>query len=93
MEVHLTPDQEAFIRLGVESGRFERPEAAVAEALSLWEARERARVEILYAVDAAEASLARGERRSITEESMRDLAAEVKRRGRLRLEAERADSR
>jgi putative addiction module CopG family antidote len=47
MEVHLTPDQEAFIRQAVETGRFHRSEDAVAEALSLWEERERARTEIL----------------------------------------------
>jgi len=93
MEVHLTPDQDAFIRLGIEAGRFERAEDAVQEALALWEARERKRIEILDAVDAAEASLARGAGRSITEASMGDLAADVKRRGRALLEAGPADSR
>ena len=55
------------------------------EALSLWEERERRRAEILAAVDVAEASLARGEGRSITEQSMRELAGEVEKRGRARL--------
>jgi putative addiction module CopG family antidote len=91
MEVRLTPDQEAFVRQGIESGRFHRPEDAVAEALSLWEERERTRAEILAAVDAAEASLARGEGRVIaTEQDARDLANKVKQRGRARLEAEQA---
>jgi Arc/MetJ-type ribon-helix-helix transcriptional regulator len=85
MEVVLTRDQEAFVRMGIESGRFIRPEDAIREALSLWEERERARVEILAAVDAAEASLARGEGRAITQQSMHELAAEVKQRGRTRL--------
>jgi hypothetical protein len=49
---------------------------------------QRTRAEILAAVDEAEASLARGEGRVITEQSMRDLAAEVKQRGRDRLAAE-----
>jgi hypothetical protein len=48
--------------------------------------------EILTAVDAAEASLARGEGRSITQESMRQLAEEVKQRGRKRLSAECSDA-
>jgi putative addiction module CopG family antidote len=87
MEVRLTPDQEAFIRQAIETGRFHRPEDAVEEALSLWEERERARAEILAAVEAADASLARGEGRDITPESMRRLADEVKRRGRARLAA------
>jgi putative addiction module CopG family antidote len=90
MEVHLTPDQEAFVRQGIASGRFQSEADAVAEALSLWEERERNRSEILAAVDAAEASLARGEGRVITEQSMRELAEEVKHRGRARLKAERA---
>ena len=31
MEVHLTPDQEAFVRQAIESGRLHRPEDAVEE--------------------------------------------------------------
>ncbi len=58
------------------------------EALSLWEERERTRAEILAAVDEAESSLARGEGRIVTQESMRELAEDVKRRGRARLAAE-----
>jgi putative addiction module CopG family antidote len=88
MEVHLTPDQQAFVRQAIESGRLHGEEDAVREALSLWEERERARAEVLAAVDAGEASLARGEGRIITEQSMRELAAEVKQRGRARLAAE-----
>jgi hypothetical protein len=42
----------------------------------------RTRAEILAAVDIAEASLARGEGRVITQESMRELAEHVKQRGR-----------
>jgi putative addiction module CopG family antidote len=90
MEVHLTPDQEAFVRQAIESGRLNRPEDAVEGALRLWEERERTRAEILAAVDAAEASLDRGEGIEVTEQSMRELAEGVKQRGRARLEAERA---
>jgi putative addiction module CopG family antidote len=90
MEIRLTPDQEAFVRQGIEAGRFHSEADAIAEALSLWEERERARAEILAAVDAAEASLDRDEGIVITEESMRELAEDVKRRGRARIEPERA---
>jgi Arc/MetJ-type ribon-helix-helix transcriptional regulator len=91
MEVRLTVDQEAFVRRAIESGRLRSAEDAVAEALSLWEERERTRAEILVAVDAAEASLARGEGRAIaTERDVRDLASAVKQRGRARLAAEQA---
>jgi len=86
--VSLTPDQEAFIRQAIETGRLHRPEDAVAEALSLWEERERTRAEILAAVETADTSLARGEGRNITHESMQRLADEVKQRGRARLAAE-----
>lgn len=88
MEVYLTPDQKAFVSQAIESGRLQHEEDAVKEALSLWEERERRRLEILLAVDEAEASLARGEGRVITEESMRELAEDVKQRGRARLAAE-----
>jgi len=84
MEVHLTPDQKAFIRQAIESGRFTRAEDAVEEALALWEERERKRAEILAAVDVAEASLARGEGRVLTQESLQELAEKVKQRGRAR---------
>ena len=92
MEVHLTPDQRAFARQAMESGRILGEEDAVKEALSMWEERERRRFEILAAVDEAEASLARGESREITPESIQELAAEVKRRGRVRLGIEQPAS-
>jgi putative addiction module CopG family antidote len=88
MDVQLTPDQRAFASEAIRTGRFSREEDAVQEALTLWEERERTRAEILAAVDEAEASLEQGDGRMITAESMRQLADEVKRRGRLRLASE-----
>lgn len=90
MEVQLTDDQKAFVRQAIESGRYGREEDALQDAFSLWEERERTRAEILATVDLAEASLARGEGRIITEQSMRDLADEVKQRGLARLARETA---
>ncbi len=90
MDVHLTPDQEALIRHAIETGRFDHPQDAVQEALSLWEERERRRAEILAAVARAEASLARGAGRTITQQSMQELAEELKQRGRARLASERS---
>ncbi|HUI43559.1 MAG TPA: hypothetical protein VL523_16480 [Terriglobia bacterium] len=81
MEVQLTADQRAFVRQAIESGRLRREEDAVKEALTLWEERERRRLEILVAVDRAEASLAHGEgRRVTTPEDVKELAAGVRRR-------------
>ena len=71
MKVHISPEQRAFIREGIESGRFRTEEDAVQEALALWEERERLRSEILAAVDKAENSITRGEGRTITRASMR----------------------
>lgn len=89
MEVYFTPDQKAFIRHAIESGRLDREEDVVKEALSLWEDRERRSLEILAAVDKAEMSLAKGEGRSIISEAgVRQLADDVKRRGMARLDAE-----
>jgi Arc/MetJ-type ribon-helix-helix transcriptional regulator len=90
MEVQLTSDQLEFARRAVEAGRLKSEEAAVEEALSLWEQRERRRVELQATIDESRAALARGEGREITEESMRALSADVRERGRARLIAELA---
>jgi len=84
----LTADQKAFIRNAIQSGRFHREEEAVEEALSLWEERERRRMEFVATLNDAKQSLERGEGRVITEESMRELAEDTKQRGRARLAAE-----
>ena len=89
MEVQLTADQKAFIRQGVENGRYLREEDALHEALTLWERQERRRAEILSAVDLAEASFARGEGRLITTpQEAAQLAEDIKRRGLSRLAAD-----
>ncbi|MGD1074415.1 MAG: hypothetical protein ABSB15_30280 [Bryobacteraceae bacterium] len=91
MEVDLTPDQAAFVRQAVEAGRLERPEEAVREALSLWEGRERRRLEILAAVELSKTSLARGEGRTVTtREECDQLVADITRRGTARLTAEQS---
>ena len=58
----------------------------------MWEERERRRLEFLATLDRARASLARGEGRVIMRESMQQLAAEVRERGRARLIAEPANA-
>jgi putative addiction module CopG family antidote len=93
MEVNLTPDQKAFVRQAIESGRLHREEEAVQEALSLWEDRERKRAEFLATIDDAKASTEHGQGRVITQQSMQELAEEVKQRGLARLTAEQQASR
>ena len=93
MDVQLTSDQKAFARRAIESGRLHTEKDAVREALALWEERERQRAEFLVTLDDARASLARGEGRVITQDSMRELAKEVKEGGRARLTIELAQPR
>jgi putative addiction module CopG family antidote len=89
MEVQLTDDQKAFIRDGIQTGRYTREEDALQDALFLWESRERRRAEILAAIDQAEASFARGEGRKVTtRQEAEQLADDIKRRGVDRLNAE-----
>jgi Arc/MetJ-type ribon-helix-helix transcriptional regulator len=93
MEVQLTPDQTVFARRAIETGRLHSERDAVQEALALWEERERQRTEFLLTLDEAKASLDRGEGCLITQESMQQLAREVKEGGRARLLAELTTSR
>jgi putative addiction module CopG family antidote len=89
MEVQLTPDQQALVAEAIASGRLHQPEEAIRQALSMWEERERRRLEILASVEQGEASLARGEGRRVTSrEEATQLADDIKRRGMARLAAE-----
>ena len=92
-EVELSSKQQEFVRRAVASGWVRDAAGAVREPLALWVERERRREEILAAIDQAEASLARGEGRVITRESMREVAEDVKRRGCARLAAEKKSGR
>jgi len=89
MEVRITPtpEQEAFIREAIASGRFQKAEDAAREALRQWEERERRRTELMVELDAAEASLARGAGRRLTSQSIQEVVDEAKQRGRSRLDS------
>jgi putative addiction module CopG family antidote len=82
MEVQLTQDQEAFIRQAVASGRYPSAEAAVRDAMARWEERERARVELLAALDAAEVDLEAGRYTEYTDANLPRLGEELKREAR-----------
>jgi Arc/MetJ-type ribon-helix-helix transcriptional regulator len=89
VEVEFTAGQKAFIRQAIETGRIHHEEEAVQAGLSLWEERERRRLEILSVVDKVEASLARGEGRMVaSHDDVAQLVADVKRRGIARLAGE-----
>ena len=82
MEVQLTPDQEAFIRKAVASGRYPSVEDAVRDAMVRWEEGERARLELLAALDQAEADLEAGRYTDYTDATLPRLANELKREAR-----------
>jgi Arc/MetJ-type ribon-helix-helix transcriptional regulator len=90
MNIELTDDQRAFVRQAIESGPVTSDEEAVKQALALWEERARRRLEIVAMIDEAEASLARGEGREFTQESVPTFVDEAKRRLRRRIEIERS---
>lgn len=86
MDVHFIPDpeQEAFIRQGIASGRYQTAEDAVRDAMARWEQDERARVELLAAFDEAESDLEAGRYADYTNETLPRLADELKREARER---------
>jgi Arc/MetJ-type ribon-helix-helix transcriptional regulator len=85
MQIELTPAQSSFIDLGIQEGRFRDFHDAVQQALAQWEERERARVELLAALDLAEQSLDAGEGEEYTPETLSQLVSSVEERGRARL--------
>ena len=88
MQITLTPNQEAFVQKAIEARRIDRVEDVVTEALLLWEERELLRSDFAASLDQARASIAHGEGRAITPDSMQALAEEAKQRLRSRLIAE-----
>jgi Arc/MetJ-type ribon-helix-helix transcriptional regulator len=87
MNVELTADQKDFARKAIEAGRAHREEDVVEEALSMWEERERGRVELLEMIDEAEDDYAAGRYSVINDESPEELAKEISAQGRARLSA------
>jgi putative addiction module CopG family antidote len=85
MEIKLTPEEESFVRMGVQDGRYQDPSDAVHRAMGSFVKRERNRLELIASLDEAEASLAAGEGKTYTEETLHELAEDVERRGLARL--------
>lgn len=87
--MNLTPDQQALVSDAIANGRLHRAEEALQQALVLWEERERRRLEIMAVVQLSQASLSRGEGRTVaTPEQSEQLVRDVTRRGMARLAAE-----
>jgi Arc/MetJ-type ribon-helix-helix transcriptional regulator len=88
MRIDLTPEQNSFIDLGIQEGRFRDSLDAVQQALAQWEKRERARAELLASLDLAEESLDAGEGEEYTSETLQRLVSSVEERGRARLSSQ-----
>lgn len=88
MNIQLTPDQEFLVRQGIEAGRYRNREEAVQDALSRWEEAERARAELIAALDEAEQSIDAGDGTGYDEAGLHELFEDVKRRGREQLAVE-----
>ena len=86
MEVQLTPDQEEFIRKGMDEGRYKSADEAVQEAMAHWEEAQRARLEMIAALEASEADYEAGRYTEYNADSSPSLAEEIKREGRALLE-------
>ena len=82
MEVRLTPEQEAFIRQGIERGDYRNPEEALCEALGQWEDRRRAVAELRAAIEEADEDIAAGRIDEYDDTTLGQLADELKREAR-----------
>ena len=78
MQVDLTVEQEAFIQQAVALGRYRSAEDAVKDAMARWEESERRHLELVTALDEAESDLAAGRYSDYSDETLPDLAAELK---------------
>jgi putative addiction module CopG family antidote len=85
MQVELTPEQNSFVDMGIQEGRFRDSEEAVRQALVLWEKRERIRVELMASLDLAERFLEAGEGETYTSDTLHNLVDSVQERGMARL--------
>ena len=88
MQIELTPEQEAFVNEAVANGRAATPADAIHTALNLWVERERARYELIAAIEEGESDIEAGEYIDLdSDEAIAELMEDVKRRGRAALAA------
>ena len=79
MDITLTPAQEALILQAIASGRYQTAEDVVRDAMTHWEAAERARMEMRLALEEAEADLEAALYTDYTSATISRLAEEMKR--------------
>lgn len=82
MEVHLPPQQQAFIEQNVRSGRFASEDEALREAVALLQDRESELERLRTAVDESDADIDAGRYSEYTDETLPHLLDELKAEGR-----------
>jgi Arc/MetJ-type ribon-helix-helix transcriptional regulator len=87
MEIELTPEQDSLVNLGIEQGRIQRREDAVRDAMTLWEKRERARIELLAELEAGDDSFEEDDIVLDSDEAVAAFFEDIKQRGRAKLAA------
>jgi antitoxin ParD1/3/4 len=89
MEVHLTPEQQAFIEESVRQGRFASSDDAVRQAVTLLKSRELELAETRAFVRQGIEDLDAGRYEEYTDEALHEMFDDIKSRGLQRLAAER----
>ncbi len=91
MQIELTPEQNSFVQHLVETGRYQSPAEAVNCAIDLWVERERARMELIAAIEEGESDIEAGEYIDLdSDEAITAMMDGVKQRGRATLAASHA---
>ena len=86
MEIELTPEQDALVQEAMRKGHYRSSQEVAKAAMSLWEERERARLELLEALQEGEESAVRGGWIELnSDEEVTEFFEDVKRRGRMRV--------
>lgn len=82
MQYEPTPGQQVFIQRAIASGRYRSAEEALSDAMHRWEAEERTRIELQAAFEESEADLKAGAFTDYTNDTLPQLADELKREAR-----------
>jgi Arc/MetJ-type ribon-helix-helix transcriptional regulator len=85
MQIELTPEQSAFVDLGIREGRFRNSEEAIQQALAHWEKRERNRVELLASLEISDKEIDSGGGETYNADDLSGLVEDVRSRGMQRL--------
>ncbi|WP_446741898.1 hypothetical protein [Silvibacterium acidisoli] len=83
--MHLTPDQEAFVREELARGRLRSVEEATELAFDLWIKDEKNRLQFLAALEEAERDITTGNFTEYNDENLHELVEDIKREARAKL--------